>query len=157
MNELEKAIVRKLQEDIPLVKEPYKYIAEELGISEHELLDKIEALKSQKALRRVGAMLHHRTAGFKANAMVIWEVAEDSIKQVTDLMISFDEVSHCYQRQTMPEWPYNIYTMIHAKTLKGCETIISTLLSKTDICKYEVLYSTKELKKSSMKYFTEID
>ncbi|WP_070000613.1 siroheme decarboxylase subunit beta [Cellulosilyticum sp. I15G10I2] len=155
MDKLEKAIIRKLQEDLPLVKEPYKQLASELGILEQVLLDKIKVLKEQQKLRRMGAILHHRAAGVKANAMVVWQVPEDQIAQVTAFMVSFEEVSHCYQRAPLPDWPYNIYTMIHSTEFKACEAIIKHIAELVHLNHYEILYSTKELKKSSMKYFHE--
>lgn len=152
---LERMIVRKLQEELPLVPEPYKVIAEELGIPEKELLSYIKELKENKILRRIGAILYHRTVGFKANAMVVWEVPTQRIKEVTDIMISFPQVSHCYERKVLINWQYNIYTMIHSVNFDECDDIINQIVQMTNINKYEVLYSTKELKKSSMKYFTE--
>ncbi|MDF2614370.1 MAG: hypothetical protein K0S71_2156 [Clostridia bacterium] len=155
MTELEKAIIRRLQEDLPLVKEPYKHMAAELGISEQEFLDKMSSFKEQKMLRRIGAILHHRTAGFEANAMVVWKVPQQRVAEVTELMISFREVSHCYERQSLPEWPYNIYTMIHSTHFETCGALIKQIADLTHLDHYEILYSTKELKKSSMKYFCE--
>lgn len=153
MEELDKAIIRKLQEDLPLVKEPYKQIAKELDITEDELLKKINLLKQKKMLRRIGGILHHRTAGFNANAMVVWEVPKERIRAVAEVMIGYQEVSHCYERETLPHWPYNIYTMIHADQYESCEALINHIAKETNLDKYQVLYSTQELKKSSMKYF----
>lgn len=155
MDELDKEIIRKLQEDLPLVKNPYQQMAEELKISERTLLNRIRCLKDQKKLRRIGAILHHRSAGMKANAMVVWEVPKDRIAYVIPLMTACNAVSHCYQRQTLPQWPYNIYTMIHAEAVDICEELIKKLAALTHLDHYKILYSTKELKKSSMKYFTE--
>lgn len=152
-NSLERAIIRKLQEELPLVPQPYKFIAAELGISEEELLNKIKKLRDRKMLRRIGAILHHRTVGFKANAMVVWSVPIDRIRDVANIMISFPEVSHCYERKTMSNWPYNIYTMIHSKSFDKCEDLILHIAQTSGVDKYEVLHSTRELKKSSMKYF----
>ncbi|MFL0197225.1 Lrp/AsnC family transcriptional regulator [Clostridium sp. WILCCON 0269] len=153
MDLLDKAIILKLQEDLPLVLQPYKHIADELGICEEELLSRLKELNNKKVLRRIGAILYHRTAGFKANAMVVWNIPECRIKEVTDIMISFSEVSHCYRREVLSNWNYNIYTMVHSKTFEQCDNIISQISACVNIDKYEVLYSTRELKKSSMKYF----
>lgn len=150
---LEKAIIRRLQEEIPLVPEPYKLIADELGISEQQLIESIKTLRDKKVLRRIAGILHHRTVGFKANAMVVWSVPSEKVKEVTDVMISLPQVSHCYERKTNANWPYNIYTMIHAETFEICEDIILQIAKAVAIDKYEALYSVKELKKSSMKYF----
>jgi DNA-binding Lrp family transcriptional regulator len=152
-NSLDSAVIRKLQEELPLVPEPYKCIAEELGITERELFDKINELRDKKMLRRIGAVLHHRTVGFKANAMVVWAVPEDRIIEVTNIMITFPQVSHCYERKPLPNWSYNIYTMIHSGTFEDCEAVILKIARMVRADKYEVLYSIRELKKSSMKYF----
>lgn len=150
---LEKSIIRRLQEEIPIVPEPYKVIAEELGISEQQLLENIKSLRDKKMLKRISGILHHRTVGFKANAMVVWSVPKDKVKEVTDVMVTFPQISHCYERKTSVNWPYNIYTMIHAETFEKCEDIILKVSKAIAIDKYESLYSIKELKKSSMKYF----
>lgn len=152
---LERAIIRKFQADLPLVPQPYKFIADELGISEERLLDKLNELHERKILRRISTVLHHRTVGFKANAMVVWCVPKNRIKEVTDIMISFPQISHCYERKSSIDWPYNIYTMIHSESVAGCEAIISQIMKTVGKYKYEVLYSSRELKKSSMKYFTD--
>lgn len=149
----EKQIIRKLQDEFPLVPEPYKKIAEDIGISENELLDYIKELKGNKKLRRIGAVLNHRIAGFLANAMVVWSVPAERIKEVSDIMISFSQVSHCYEREVLKDWNYNIYTMIHSESYEQCEEIISQISHITNINNYEILYSTKELKKSSMVYY----
>lgn len=153
LNELDRNIVRRLQEEIPLQKEPFKTIAEELGITEKDLLERIHDLQEQKILRRIGAILHHRKAGFSHNAMVVWLVPDERSEEVGVLMASTPQVSHCYKRVTFDNWPYNLYTMIHGQSKEECELIVSSIAKKTGVYKYEILYSTKELKKTSMKYF----
>jgi DNA-binding Lrp family transcriptional regulator len=149
---IEKQIILKLQEDFPLVPEPYRKIAEDIGISEEELLKYISDLKNNKTLRRIGAVLNHRTVGFMANAMVVWAVPNDRVKEVSDIMVSYSQVSHCYERAVSKDWNFNIYTMIHSVNYEACEEIIKQISITTGINRYEVLYSTKELKKSSMVY-----
>lgn len=145
---LERAIIRKLQDDLPLIKEPYMQIAEELGITEELLINKIKILKEKKMLRRMGGILYHQQAGFKANALVVWQAAEEEIQQTAKRMAAYKEVSHCYEREKLEDWPYNIYTMIHAQSFETCEAVILDIAKETNIKKYEVLYSIKELKKA---------
>ena len=152
---LERAIVQKLQGDLPLVQEPYKKIAEELGITETALLDKIKNMREKKILRRIGGILYHRTVGFSANAMVVWRIPAEHIEEAAKVMTSFSQVSHCYERETFEGWPYNIYTMVHAQSYELCETVILEMSKLLHLDEYEVLYSTRELKKSSMKYFVD--
>ena len=152
---LEIDIIRKLQGDLPLVPEPYKLIADELGIQEEELLEKIKEFCDKGIIRRVGATLNHRNVGFKANAMVVWVVPEERINEVSEILIEFPQISHCYQRPTFQNWPYNIFTMIHEETQEKCEEVVNKISRDININEYNILFSTQELKKSSMKYFIE--
>ena len=153
LSSLDKSIIRKIQEDLPLVPEPYKEIAEDLGITENELINKIREFCGNGIIRRFGGILNHRNVGFRANAMVVWTVAEERIKDVSKIMILFSQVSHCYQRPTFPGWPYNVFTMVHAKTKQECEKVVKKIANDVNISEYKMLYSTDELKKVSMKYF----
>lgn len=146
-------IIKKIQGEIPIVPEPYKQIAEELGISQKQLIDKIKEFSSKGIIRRFGAILNHRNAGFKANAMVVWKIPEKRIKEITEIMVKFPEVSHCYRRPVFPHWPYNIFTMIHGQTKSNCEKIVEEISRLSHISDYSILYSTCQFKKVSMKYF----
>lgn len=150
---LEKAIIRRLSEDLPLDSEPYKIIAEELGTSEEILLKKIKELHDKQIVRRVSGILYHRKSGYNANAMVVWIVPEDKVDNVGKTLSYFKEITHCYERPTFQDWPYNLFTMIHSETKEECENIIKKISEVINIKDYKVLYSTKELKKSSIKYF----
>lgn len=153
LNELEKAIVRELQGELPLVARPFKVIAERLGIEEEELIQKTKEMKEKGLIRRFGAAVRHRKIGFVANAMVVWIVPRERVEEVGKIMASFPEVTHCYERPTSDKWPYNLFTMIHGKSNQECEKIIEEIASKTQIQDYHILYSIKELKKTSMRYF----
>lgn len=155
LSNLDKSIIRIIQEDLPLVLEPYKKIAQELGITEEKLMNKIKEFNSSGIMRRFGTIVNHRNVGFIANAMVVWTVPENLIKDVSKIMITFSKISHCYQRPTFSDWPYNIFTMIHGETKQECEKVVKEIVSVTNINEYKMLYSTEELKKVSMKYFME--
>ncbi|MGF7185583.1 DNA-binding Lrp family transcriptional regulator [Desulfitispora alkaliphila] len=155
ITELDKDIIRKLQGDLPLSPEPFKEIAQSLDISEEELLEKIRLLKEQGIIRRFGAALRHREAGYKANAMVVWEVEEEKALDMGQKMAQFPEVTHCYKRRTYPGWPYNLFTMVHGTTKEQCYQIAERINEAVDAKNYKLLFSTKELKKTSMKYFVE--
>lgn len=155
LNELDKKIVKVLQEDFPLCEEPYKILAEKVGISEEEFLRRVENFVEDKKIRKIGAVLRHREAGFKANALCAWEVPADKIDEIAKIFSENPAVSHCYDRTTAPDWNYNLYTMIHAKTRAECDEIIKNLADKTGIKNFQVLYSKKEWKKTGMKYFCE--
>lgn len=150
---IDKAIINKLSGDIPLVEEPYKKIAEELGITEKEVIDRIKELQNKEIIRRIGGILYHREVGFKCNAMVVWVIPEDSLERTARVMCSFKEVTHCYERPTSDNWPYNVFTMIHGENKEQCEDIVKQICENIKFCEYKILYSSRELKKSSKKYF----
>ena len=152
---VDQAIVRAMQGDFPLVKEPYRAIADTVGISVEELLERLQAMKVAGGIRKMGAVLKHRAAGFAANALCAWEVPEERTEEVAIEMSEEPAVSHCYDRMTKPDWPYSVYTMIHGKSREECETVAARLAEKTGITSRKMLYSVKEWKKTSMSYFCE--
>ena len=153
LTELEKRIIASIQKDMPVVERPYLKIAQDLGISETELLENLKALCERGVIRRFGATLRHQRAGFKANAMVAWKVDENRIEDVGQKMASFAQVSHCYRRNPTEAWPYNLYTMVHAKDEQACREIARQMSHVTSVKDYSLLFSHEELKKTSMVYF----
>ncbi len=148
------AAIRELQEDLSLIPYPYQPMAERLGVSEEALFEVAGHLQAQGYLRRMAAVLYHREAGFRANAMGVWVVPAERSEEVGKIMGSFKGVSHCYLRPTYPDWPYSIFTMVHGQKAKDCQEIISAISQATGITEYALLYSTKEYKKIRLKYFT---
>ncbi len=156
LTDLEKKIISSIQGDLPVTERPYLEMAEKLNISEEKFLEILQSLSDQGIIRRFGATLRHQKSGFNANAMVAWQVDEDRTDEVGEIMASFKEVSHCYRRDPKETWPYNLYTMVHAMDEESCKNTAKRISEKTGIEKYELLFSRKELKKTSMKYFEDI-
>ncbi len=153
LSDKDKEIIKVLQEDFPLCEEPYKILAAKVGISEEEFLQRVQKLVDEKKIRKMGAVLRHREAGFKANALCAWNVPPENLDDVAKIMTANPAVSHCYDRTTAPNWNYNLYTMIHAKSREECENIIAELSAQTGIKDFQIMYSKKEWKKTGMKYF----
>ena len=146
-------IIKALQEDFPLCEEPYKILAARAGVSEEEFLQRVQEFIDNKKIRKLGAVLRHREIGFKFNALCAWEVPAERLDEVAKIMSAHPAVSHCYDRNTAPNWNYNLYTMIHAKTREECDAIIAELSQLTGIENFQALYSKREWKKTGMKYF----
>jgi Transcriptional regulators len=151
---LDKKIIRRLQENISITENPYKEIADEFSLSEDELIGKIKSYTKSGILKRIGAILYHRKAGFNANAMVVWKIEDNNLDEVGKYIASIDKVSHCYERKPCSAWNYNLYTMIHEKDRESCDKVIQSIAENISVKDYKILYSTKELKKTSMKYFS---
>lgn len=155
LDEKEKLVIRALQEDFPLTAEPYKVIAKRLGMGEAELLAIVSRLKETGKLRRVGAMLQHRRAGFMANGLCTWAVPAGRLDELGEAISAEQAVSHCYCRRPAEGWPYNFYVMLHAHTRSECEALAARLSLKYGLGGYHMLYSVREWKKASMKYFAD--
>jgi DNA-binding Lrp family transcriptional regulator len=149
----ERIIGRFIQRDIPLAGRPYREIAAQAGMTEQEVLSMVRQMLKRGLIRKFGAIVRHREAGFSANAMVIWAVPDDRREQVGQVLSSFTEITHCYERSPSFEGKYNLFSMIHVRGLEIGKRIeaISTAVGIRD---YQVLMSEKEFKKSSMEYFT---
>jgi len=150
---LEKRIIHELTGDMGLGARPFKDIAERVGTSEEQVLAVIRDLKERRLMRRFGATLRHQLSGFTANAMVVWRVDPERVEEIGQLLASFREVSHCYHRPPPPGWPYNLYTMIHGSSKEDCEDQAGRMSARVGIVEYELLFSYKEMKKTSMRYF----
>ena len=155
LSALDKNVIRARQGDFPLVPEPYKELAARAGVTEDVFLARVRELSEKKMIRKMGAVLRHREIGFAANALCAWEVPADRLDDVAKSMAASPSISHCYDRNTAPGWPYNLYTMIHGHSRAECESIADTLGKENHIENRVMLYSKKEWKKTSMKYFSE--
>ncbi|RQD72778.1 MAG: Lrp/AsnC family transcriptional regulator [Candidatus Syntrophonatronum acetioxidans] len=154
ISDRDKKIIKYIQEDLPLTPRPFKSIAEKVGMEERELLKRIEEMKEEGIMRRLGAVVHHYQAGYAYNAMACWQVPLPMIEKAGVKMSRYREVSHVYQRPSHPpHWPYNLFTMIHGHNREDCERIAEKMAEETGVKKYILIYSVREFKKTSMKYF----
>jgi len=147
--------VRAMQRDLPLVPEPFAAT----GLAMQELQQMTAAMKASGRMRRFSAVLRHRKAGFGANAMGVW-IARGSDAEIVatgEKMARFKAVSHCYLRPTYPDWPYNLFTMIHGRSAEDCEAVLAEISRETGITEFSALYSTKEYKKTRVEYFTDAE
>lgn len=149
----DKRIIRQIQGDLPLSLTPFSPLARKLGLEEGRFLKRVDDLIRRGLIRRFGAILRHQIAGFRGNAMVVWKAPEDQAEKIGRLIASHPAVSHCYLRPPRPCWPYNLYTMIHGKNDPDCRRLAGQLSKKAGIKDYRLLFSKRELKKSSMRYF----
>ena len=155
-DETDVAVIRATQGDMPVVAAPYAPAAAELGMTEQALLEHMAGMQERGILRRVAAILFHRRAGFSANGMGVWKVPEDRIMEIGPRMAAFRGISHCYQRPTYEDWPYQIFTMAHGRSKEECDAILDAI--ETEIGCIEdraTLYSSTEFKKVRLQYFTD--
>jgi DNA-binding Lrp family transcriptional regulator len=153
--EQDKDFIRELQKDMEIIDEPFVQAANNLGITEDELFAKMKHYESMGVLRRFAAILRHRQVGFTANGMIVWKVPEGRITSVGEILGSFPQVSHCYERPTYDDWPYNVFSMIHCKTHDEAHDVAKTIQNQINVDEYKILFSSREFKKTRVEYFVE--
>jgi siroheme decarboxylase len=155
-DELDIAVVRATQGDLPVVSEPYADAAREVGVPVERLLEHLNGMVERRLLRRVAAILFHRRAGFSANGMGVWRVPDDRIAEYGPRMAAFRGISHCYERPTYEDWRYQIFTMAHGRSKEECDAILDAIHAELpDIQDRATLYSSTEFKKVRLLYFTD--
>lgn len=151
--EIQCGIMNELQKDLALSPTPFRDIARQFHVEQETFFNFLDVLKTSQKMSRFAGILKHRSLGFTANAMVVWEIPENTIQAFVKNASEYSSISHCYERVTYPEWPYNIYTMIHGRSHDLCQKLVDTLSSRFNLSCYEVLYSTKEFKKQRVNFF----
>jgi siroheme decarboxylase len=155
-DELDKAVIRATQGNLPIVSEPYADAARELGMPVDQLLAHLEGMVERGLLRRVAAILFHRRAGFSANGMGVWKVPDDQILEAGRRMAAFRGISHCYERPTYADWPYQLFTMAHGRSKEECDAILDAVRDEVGCVEDRAtLYSSTEFKKVRLLYFTD--
>jgi DNA-binding Lrp family transcriptional regulator len=147
-------IILRVQYDIKFVSEPFKEIIEALNIDYDTFFTILHELQDAGVMRRFASILNHRKAGFNANAMVVWDVDENEGESIGKKAAAFSAVSHCYLRPKYPNWPYNLFTMVHGKTTEETNGIIEEMAQEIDAKEHMPLYSSREFKKVRIEYFT---
>ena len=154
MNAFDRALVKATQAGLPRVPRPYQAIARELGVSQEEVLAGLRRMLADGRIRRIGAVPNHYALGYSANAMSVWDVADEAVDELGRRVGALPFVTHCYRRpRRLPSWPYNLFAMVHGRgrtdTALKIE-IIRTALG-VSVRASDVLYSTRILKKTGLR------
>jgi DNA-binding Lrp family transcriptional regulator len=151
MDEIDQAILRTMQNGIPMLKEPFVEVAKKIGISHDEVIARLKRLIKNGVIRRFGVSVNHRKMGIVANALVVWKVPQNRVEEVGKAMSSCSEITHCYERQTISgRWEYNLFAVIHGYDRESCKQFIEKLSKAIGLKEYSVLFSVKQFKRTSV-------
>ncbi|MDR1396002.1 MAG: Lrp/AsnC family transcriptional regulator [Deltaproteobacteria bacterium] len=151
----EKKLIHLLSQDLSISERPYLELAQKIGLTEAKVLAMIEDFQKRGLIRRLGAVVVHQRSGFKFNAMAVWQVPPDDLDRAGRALAGLAWVSHCYHRSPAEGWPYNLYTMIHARSREELTAQIEAMTVLAGAVRRKVLESVRELKKTSLEYFPE--
>jgi len=154
MSPLDERIVRATQAGLPLVVEPYAAVAQTLGISQQDLLARLQTMLADGRIRRIGAVPNHYALGYAANAMSVWDVADEAVEELGRAVGTLEFVSHCYRRpRRLPDWPYNLFAMVHGRSREETGRKVQAIrdLLGDALRAHDVLYSVRILKKTGLR------
>ncbi|KHD11775.1 protein nirH [Candidatus Thiomargarita nelsonii] len=150
----DRRIIQATQTGLPLTPCPYHTIAEQLGLSADEVMGRLQRMLESGIIRRIGAVPNHYALGFKMNGMTVWDVPDEQVDDLGQGVGQLDFVSHCYCRpRHLPQWPYNLFAMVHARTQSQVEEQIQQIAELLgDFNRgHRTLYSTRILKKTGLR------
>lgn len=154
MDAADRRIVQATQAGLPLEPRPYHAVAEATGLPPAEVMQRMERMLAEGAIRRIGAVPNHYALGYRANGMVVWDVADEAVDALGARIAALGLSSHCYRRpRHPPHWPYNLFTMVHGRdreeAMRAVEAIAAVL--GPAVRAHEVLFSTRILKKTGLR------
>lgn len=155
LSDSDHALISALSDGLPLVSHPYRAVAAQLGMDEAEVIARIQAMRESGIIRRFGIIVRHHELGFKANAMSVWSIPDAEVSAVGRLLGDAPEVTLCYRRPPrLPDWPYNLFCMIHGRDRAAVEETIRALVGRFDLGRYPhaVLFSTRRFKQTGARY-----
>lgn len=150
-----RALLQAVENGLPLVTEPYALIGKQLGIAEDEVIERLRNLQEQGVIKRLGVVVRHRALGYRANAMVVWDIPDDEVAATGCCLGSMPFITLCYRRpRRLPDWPYNLFTMIHGRDRKQ---VLARVEHLVDCCgmqdiDHQVLFSPRCFKQRGARY-----
>jgi DNA-binding Lrp family transcriptional regulator len=151
----QKELVRLLQDGLPIQREPFVGAGAQLGWPVERIVEQIREWMGMGIVRRFGAVVRHRDLGFAANGMAVFRAADAQADEAGRRLAARPEVSHCYRRPPLEDFPFNLYAMVHGRSEDEVGQAVAAMAAEAGLTDYDVLFSVTEFKKASMRYFVE--
>lgn len=155
IDKTDRLLLWQLESGLPLAPQPYAEIGDAIGLTEDEVLSRLRHLIDMGVIRRFGVVVRHHEVGYGANAMVVWDVPDCSISETVERLTANSCVTLCYQRpRRLPDWPYNLFAMIHGTDETSVRSHIAALRSEAPLSSfdYDVLFSRRRFKQTGARY-----
>jgi len=154
LDSTDRKLISVTQSGFSIERSPYQTIANNIGMSQDDVIQRLKQLLENGIIRRIGAVPNHYKLGLTANGMTVWDVKDDKISELGNIIGQLDFVSHCYQRpRHLPMWRYNMFAMVHgANKDEVNEKVKQIEASLGKNCKaHETLFSSAILKKTGLR------
>jgi len=152
---VEKNLIAALQGGLELVARPFARLGTRIGMSEGEVLTRVGGWIAEGLIKRFGVVVRHHELGYRANAMVVFDVPDNEVDRIGDRLAAEAGVTLCYRRsRSLPHWPYNLYCMVHGRSREEVQPVIEQL-SRLAGLRAQALFSTRRFKQCGARYFAE--
>lgn len=151
----ERELIAAIQDGMPMEKRPYAAIARRVGLSETEVIERIGQMIERGVIHRFGLVLSHRDLGYRANAMVVWNIPDGMVGEVGGKLAALDYVTLCYRRpRRLPGWPYNLFCMIHGRDRETVEALVEQAAASAGAADFtrDILFSPRQFKQRGARY-----
>jgi DNA-binding Lrp family transcriptional regulator len=150
----DRRLIRAAQAGLPLCRDPYRALADRLGLSADDVMARLARMLARGVVRRIGAVPNHYKLGVTANGMTVWDVDDAAIERLGPEVGALPFVTHCYRRpRHAPLWPYNLFAMVHGRNRDQVAEKVATIAGVLGPAAraHDVLYSTRILKKTGLR------
>jgi siroheme decarboxylase len=157
LDDADQQLIATIQNGLPISDRPYANIAEQLGLSEDDVITRISSLLDDGLIKRFGVVVRHHELGYQENAMIVWDVPDELVHTVAHQIKSYPFVTLCYRRaRQLPEWPYNLFCMIHGKSRDKVMHHLEAMINANDWHNYprDVLFSKRRFKQRAANYLS---
>lgn len=149
----DRSLIAALQPGLPLVAEPYAALATQVGMEKSALAGRLQDWLADGCIKRFGVVVRHHELGYRANAMVVFDVPDGEVAAVGSRLAREPGVTLCYRRaRDLPHWSKNLYCMVHGRSREDVVPVIERLCALAGYpC--EALFSVRRFKQCGAKYF----
>ena len=155
LTEQDRQLIATIQGGLPLVSHPYAKVGDRIGMTEDQVLNRIGEMQEAGIIKRFGVVVRHHELGYTANAMVVWDVPDGRLDEVGEALGAQACVTLCYQRpRRLPEWPYNLFSMIHGRNRETVLAQVEQMVTKLglDDISHDILFSGQRFKQRGARY-----
>jgi DNA-binding Lrp family transcriptional regulator len=155
LSESDRAVIAALHDGLPLEPRPYEAVATAAGLAEGEVVERLGRLIEEGAVRRFGVIVRHHELGYRANAMVVWDVPDEVVALVGRRLARLPFITLCYRRPRRPPiWPYNLFCMIHGRDRHAVERQVEKAAHAAGLTGLprDILFSKRRFKQRGARY-----
>ncbi len=151
----DRALIKAVERGLPVVSRPYAKIAKQMGVTEQDVISRLQHLIDNGAIKRYGVVVRHKELGYTANGMVVWNIPDDRVDEMGTCIGKYDCVTLSYRRpRRLPDWTYNLFTMVHGSNREEVSQKVAEIVENCGLqdIDHTILFSTRRFKQRGASY-----